>query len=148
MILDRLERASLYYGLGPRIQQALVFLQTRDLAALPPGKHPLEGDDLFALVQEYDTRPRDRADWEAHRKYVDVQYVARGREAFGCTDLSALQAGPYDEKADLLRLAGDGPFFTASAGMFFILFPHDAHMPARTETEPQRVRKIVVKVRA
>ena len=80
MIVDRLENWSFYAGLPPRIVRALEFLRDTDLAALSLGRHELDGDRLFALVQEYTTKPIEQCKWEAHRRYCDVQFVARGAE--------------------------------------------------------------------
>ena len=67
--------------------------------------------------------------WEAHRKYLDVQYVAAGFEHMGYAAAATLQAGRYEEDKDFIKLEGDGEFFLLSKGYFCILAPQDAHMP-------------------
>jgi len=32
---------------------------------------------------EYQTKPREQGIWEAHRKYIDVQYMIQGSELMG-----------------------------------------------------------------
>jgi biofilm protein TabA len=100
-----------------------------------------------AKVQDYRTKPREQGFWEAHRAYIDVQYVASGCESIGYAHISRLRAGRYDAEADLLKLEGEGEYVTARPGTFVILFPQDAHMPAIAVGTPGPVRKIVVKVR-
>ncbi|MBI2823500.1 MAG: YhcH/YjgK/YiaL family protein [Planctomycetia bacterium] len=147
MVFDRLENASLYAALHPRLARALAFLRGPDLAQLDCGRHTVEGDDVFALVQEYRTKPRAEGVWEAHRRYIDVQYVARGEECMGYASLTSLVVRqPYDGEKDVVLLDGRGDFVTVSAGMFTIFWPHDAHMPCLTAGVPESVRKIVVKV--
>lgn len=147
MIVDRLEHADLYGGLAPRIVAALQWLRTTDLEALPAGKVTIDGEHLFAVVQEYQTKPREEGFWEAHRRYIDVQYVVHGHELMGYAPLRSLHVTqPYDPEKEMLKAAGPGDFIGNPAGTVFILWPHDAHMPGIAEGAPVGVKKIVVKV--
>jgi biofilm protein TabA len=152
MILDRLANAATYQALFPRLRQAFDFLRTADLAGLAQGRHDVAADglargDVFALVQEYRTRPDSEGFWESHRKYIDVQYVVAGAERMGYANLATLAVRqPYDADKDLLILEGGGDFFTVRAGMFTIFAPEDAHMPCLAAGEPALVRKVVIKV--
>ena len=148
MVYDHIKYASEYFNLSQGIRSALVYLQQADLAALAPGRHDIEGDDVFALVSDYDTRLPSEAFWEAHRRHVDVQYVQRGRERIACGDLARFSTEPYDAERDLIVATGDsGRFVEIEPGGFAILFPHDVHMPGLSGERQDAVRKIVVKVR-
>ncbi|MCC6747108.1 MAG: YhcH/YjgK/YiaL family protein [Deltaproteobacteria bacterium] len=147
MLIDQLKNASLYYGLGAGIARALRFLEETDVTRLPAGRHELEGDEVYAIVQDYETKRPEQGAWEAHRKYIDVQYVARGSEQMGFSHLGQLAAGPYDAEKDFLRLEGPGEFLHLREGTFMILWPEDAHMPGMAVSAPEPVRKVVVKVR-
>ena len=83
MIVDRIENAELYTALSPRIAMALRALRDTDLATREVGRYELDGDRVFALIHRYETKPVEKGIWEAHRKYIDVQYVARGDEQKG-----------------------------------------------------------------
>jgi YhcH/YjgK/YiaL family protein len=147
MILDELRNASLYRLISPRMAQALDFLQKTDFAALPPGKHLVDGENVFALVFGLETKPKKGALWEAHRRYIDVQYIVEGAERMGRADLRALKpCSEYDAEKDIVMLKGKGDFFTVPAGTFVVFQPHDAHMPGLAVREPKRVKKAVVKV--
>ena len=147
MILDRLDNATAYQAAHPRLRQAFAFLQSADLGKLSLGRHEIAGNDLFALVQEYRTKPVAEGFWESHRRYIDVQYVITGAERMGYANLAALSVRqPYDADKDLLLLDGQGDFFTVRAGMFTVFTPQDAHMPCLVAGEPAQVRKVVVKV--
>ena len=148
MIIDQLKNASMYFGLGPRVEAALRYLQGTDFEQVEPGRYEIDGDRVFALVQEYESKPKEEGFWEAHRQYVDVQYVASGAEHMGYAPAERLQAGVYDAEKDFLKLDGDGEFLKVRAGSFVILAPQDAHMPGTAITAPQPVKKVVVKVRA
>lgn len=146
MIVDRLERHQLYAGLVPRLIAAFEFLHRPGLTEFAEGRHLLDGEHLFALVQRYSTRPVAESAWEAHRRYIDLQYLIAGSERIGYAPLEQLAAGAYDAGRDLLLLQGEGDWLTLHAGEFVLLFPHDAHRPCVAVTEPAAVHKVVVKI--
>jgi YhcH/YjgK/YiaL family protein len=147
MIIDKIENACLYFGLSPEIKTALEFLQKTDCAKLEPGRHEIDGDKVYANVSRYDSKPREKGVWEAHRRYYDVQYVAAGTEMMGYANLKSLKVTKeYEEDGDYLLLEGKGDFVTASSGTFIIFGPEDAHMPGIAAEQPERISKVVVKV--
>lgn len=146
MITDNLKNASLCENISPQIRRAFDYLRHTDFNAVSDGKHEIDGDRIFALVQQYTTKPKQDGKWEAHRKYIDIQYIIRGTEQIGYANSAKLAAGPYDQAKDIMFLAGDGNCLTLSAGDFMILFPEDAHMPSLAVTNPAEVRKAVVKI--
>lgn len=146
MITDSIAKASLYYGVSPGIEIALRYLLTTDMMTLAPGRHDLAGG-CYAMVQDYETVGREKKRWEAHREYVDVQFIASGVELIGCADCSTLrQLENYNDEKDIEWFEGNGDFVTAMQGSFVILFPHEAHMPGVVGDRPSKVRKVVVKV--
>ncbi len=147
MIIDTLKNSALYQGLGPRIAAGLNYLKSTDFSRLEPGKYEIDGQRLFAMVQGYTSKPRHEGKWEAHRKYIDIQFIVRGVESMGYANLDALTVSqPYNDKDDYLLLEGSGDFLTAGAGTFILFAPQDAHMPGLALTTPQPVIKVVVKV--
>ncbi|HHW31323.1 MAG TPA: DUF386 domain-containing protein [Clostridiaceae bacterium] len=148
MIVDKIENAYLYLGVNSSIKKALEFLQNNDCAKLEPGRYEIDGDTVYANVSRYDSKPRDKGVWEAHRRYIDIQYVAEGKELIGYANLKDLKVTKeYDKEGDYLLLEGNGDFITASKGTFIILWPEDAHMPGIAINEPEKIAKVVVKVR-
>jgi len=146
MIFDRLTNAPIYAPLGHRIGRALDYLAHTDLAAFEAGRHEIEGASVYAVVSEYVTKEPAGARWEAHRRYIDLQYLVRGTERIGHALVDQLRAEPYDEQKDLLWLCGSGQFITLEPGFFMILWPHDAHMPGIAQDSPASVKKVVVKI--
>jgi len=144
MIFDQLGRAG---RADPRLAAAFAFLAGRDFSADPPGRIELQGDALYALVQEYTTKPAEAGQWEAHRRYIDVQYLVRGCERIGFAPVETLQAGAYIPEKDFLPLSGPGSSLDLSAGYFAVFYPEDAHMPGLAVKGPESVKKVVVKVR-
>jgi biofilm protein TabA len=146
MILDRLANPAPLFQLAARLARALEYLRATDLMSVPIGRHDLDGDRLFALVQEYTTRAADQCVWEAHRNYVDVQLVAVGVERIGIADLaSATVREPYDPARDVAFFEPGESFVTIPAGTFAIFGPEDVHSPGHTAGAACLVRKVVVK---
>ena len=152
MILDTLDNLAQYTQLGPRIAQALQHLKETDFTQLPVGNYDLDGKDIFVIVNDYETKPRESEPFEVHRKYIDVQYVVSGEEEFGYLPLAdQTPSKPYYDKHDYAEYDYESnreaaAFIPLKAGMFAMFFPQDMHMPGTSAT-PQKVRKVVIKVR-
>jgi YhcH/YjgK/YiaL family protein len=146
MIVDRLDNPSPLFHLPERLARALEFLRSTDLRAAPLGRIEIDGDRLFALVQEYTTLRPEQCVWEAHRKYIDVQFVVTGAERMGYALLSQMrEREPYDAARDVTFFEPANEFVIVRAGTFAIFGPDDVHSPCHAAGKPQRVRKVVVK---
>ena len=88
MIIDKLENAGRYILMHHGIAKAFSWLQITDLNTIVAGKYFIEGDNIFAIVQEYETLDAASEQMEAHQKYIDVQYMIRGEELVGLALLS------------------------------------------------------------
>ncbi len=147
MIIDQLKNAPQYFGTHPRLESAFQYLRNTDLGKIEAGRYEIQGADLFVLVQNYDSKAREKGRWEAHRKYIDIQYVYKGTELIGYANIDALQAGTYDDAKDFWEFKGNGDFLKVAAETFLVLFPQDGHMPGIAASGSEPVKKIVVKVR-
>jgi len=149
MIVDTIENAYLYKAISPRIAKALELLASKDIDEKPEGKHEVESSKLYYLVQNYTTKPRENGLFEAHKKYIDIQFVANGQESIFVEHISKLkETKAYNENDEAALYEQPGRFsdIRMSKGMFCILFPEDGHAPCRTAANECKVRKIVVKV--
>ena len=147
MIIDRIDNTLMYNGLTPRLATALTYLRDTDFSEMELDRYNIDGDEVYAMVQGYTTKDVSKGLWEAHRRYIDVQFVADGIERMGYANLSDLTVSQeYDDKDDYLLLQGEGDFLTMPAGTFIILGPQDAHMPQIAVGKPCEVIKVVVKV--
>lgn len=54
--------------------------------------------------------------------------------------------GEYHADSDYCLGEGEGDWLRLDAQYFMILFPQDGHMPSVAIAEPQKVRKVVVKI--
>ncbi|MCM2267748.1 MAG: YhcH/YjgK/YiaL family protein [Elusimicrobiales bacterium] len=149
MIAVKLENAARQAPRGEGLRKALEFLTRPGAAALPDGRYELDGEKVYALVQRYETLAQDRPRFEAHRKYIDVQFLAAGEEVIGWAPLSAVGiTEPYDGEKDVCFgfAAGAWTPVRLAAGELAILYPEDAHAPRLAAGAPAQVAKIVVKV--
>ena len=146
MILDTLENYQLYNAINDRIAKGFDFLRTTDLDSLPSGKHDIEGDTIFALVQEYQTKPLNECKLESHKKYIDIQYVIRGEEMMGVTTQNNQKIIEVNEEKDYTFYEGTTSLVLVSKGMFTIFFPDDLHQPCVQTESAAEVKKVVIKV--
>jgi YhcH/YjgK/YiaL family protein len=102
------------------------------------------------MLQGYETKPAEGKKFEAHRRYVDIQYVVSGAERIGHAHTAGLRVvQPYDPETDCALYdppAGTGTDLVLCAGAFAIFWPHDAHRPGCALGAPAPVRKVVLKV--
>lgn len=147
MIIDTLDNSSRYETLHPRFKAAFDFLRRPDIADMRPGRIDLEGDAIFALPQTYETKPIHDGKLEAHKKYIDIQFIVDGEESMGYAPLvDQSVAQPHDSEKDIAFYNGEAWFTLFRKGMFAIFFPEDAHLPGRFTGKSSSVIKIVIKV--
>lgn len=131
------------------IQTALEYLKANDFMELEPGVYEIQGKDIYAQVMDTETAPADTRRPEAHERYIDVQFLASGRERLGFTpDTGSYEVDERIGDKDLIfykSVEGEG-FIEAVPGCYSIFFPEDIHRPAVAAGEPMTIRKVVVKV--
>lgn len=146
MIFDTLPQADRYAALHPLFPRAFAFLHETDLNALAPGRYPIEGESLFAIVEEANGRRRADAKLECHRRYIDIQLVLRGVDEMGWKPVRDCHqpVADYSDKRDI-RFFHDAPasWIATPAGAFCVFFPEDAHAPL---VGTGSIRKIVLKI--
>lgn len=146
MILDHLAQADRYARLHPLFAKAFAFLRENDLALLSPGRHAIDGDQLYASVDEKPGRGRSGARLESHRQYIDIQVAVSGQEEIGwkrtaqCREVTE----PFLPDNDI-AFYGDDPvtWLALPPGHFTIFWPEDAHAPLAGEGA---LRKVIVKI--
>jgi YhcH/YjgK/YiaL family protein len=119
-----------------------------NLETKEPGKYEIDGDDVYAIITEAPSKEPEMAKWEAHEKFIDIQYVIEGEEKIGITPLStATLSKPYDEVNDYANYEAEGKSYIAKPGTFFLFFPDDVHRPNILVKGFDVVKKVVIKVR-
>ncbi|HAZ03504.1 MAG: hypothetical protein A2W90_13860 [Bacteroidetes bacterium GWF2_42_66] len=148
MIADRIENISIYAGLGERIAIALKYIAETDFSGIEKGKYVIDGDLIYAVVNEYETKPEADSKIEAHRKYIDVQFIVSGEEAMGYAPLTNQEPNvAYNDEKDFAFYNVPVTRLTFEPGMFAIYYPHDLHQPGVSTGKTSTVKKVVVKVK-
>ncbi len=151
MIISSIENALEQVLKNPRLEKALKFLRDSNLNDLPEGRLEIDGNNIFAIVQIYQTKPAEaQLELEGHKKYIDIQCVVNGQEIIGWVHIDRVQiTSPYDETKD--AWFGNFPvekltLLRLSEKQVAIFFPTDAHAPQVADGTPVLVKKIVVKI--
>jgi biofilm protein TabA len=145
MFFDHLD-SSTCKNLPAEIQAVLAQLPA--LAQQPPGRYELDGERLFAIVQQMVTGENVR--FEAHASYLDVQFLISGEEK-----ISFLPKNSPATLLDDMLEQNDIAFYHCDQapcelvlhpGMFAVFAPGELHRPGIAVAAPQAIKKIVVKV--
>ncbi len=143
MIIDTTAHLHMYADILPGLETGLAAIES--LQEMKDGRYEFEGG--FFMIQSGQTSSWESGEFEAHRKYIDVQMIIDGAEEVAWEDVHALTVTkPYVE--DIEFLTGQAVrSCRIDTGMFYAAFPHDAHMPCRhSGNVPYRYRKIVLKL--
>ncbi len=148
MIFDKLENLPKYELLDGKFVKAFDFIKETDLENTEAGTYKIDGDDVYAIISNYQTKDASSAHPEAHRKYADVQYMINGSELIGYSFRRKQKLiKEYDEEKDFMLYDKVDTFVKLEEGMFAVFYPDDLHMPGIMEGEPKAVKKLVIKVK-
>lgn len=150
MIKNSLKYTKIYYNLSKNLKTALEFLENNNLKNFQNGKYEIQGEDIYVNIQDYQTKPQNQGKWEAHRKYIDIQFLIEGSEKIGVGEIQNYSTvETYDEDKDVEFLSTNikTEFETLNKNDFIILYPQDVHMPQICCDVPSYVKKAVVKVK-
>lgn len=135
------------------IQKAINYLKETDLVNMAPGRYELDGDNMILQVLDVETTERCNLRPEVHETYIDVQFLAKGKERIGCypdmgdneIDENLLETRDlifYKNRDDVRET-----HLEMEEGSYAVFYPHDVHIPAIFKDEKMTIRKIVIKVK-
>jgi biofilm protein TabA len=133
------------------IQKGIDSILSGNLCEPENGKYELDGEWMFALVQETKTIPPSCFKPESHKLYADIQFLVSGEEKIGVSRLSPKHE-VIEEKFDLHDIAfydfsiEEESVIYLKPGMFAVFFPTDVHRPCCCAAESTRIKKIVIKI--
>ena len=146
IIINKLQHAERYFNVHPAFEKAFAFLRQDGLAELAADRYEIDGDRLFCMISKGPGRSRSEAKLEAHRKYIDIQYVIAGTDEMGfkpTADCKVIDT-EYDADKDIMFFKDQPDSWTeVPAGSFVIFFPKDAHAPLVSSGE---IHKVVLKI--
>lgn len=146
MIIDNIKNIENYKGLD-KIYDVLKFIEITDFSKMEIGKYFIDSDNLYYMVQEYETKPVKNIA-EAHKKYIDIQLIVSGEEVIGYA--------PIDSEKELVeeKLEKDCYLYSCNttklvlkSGDYMVLYPNDLHEPGLANCTPSICRKVVFKVK-
>lgn len=148
--LNVVEFARQYESNKANWDKAIDFLRDRNLELMAPGKYPISGEDVFAIVTEPAPKQLDSAGFESHRNFIDLHYVIKGEEKIYTQSEkdSVIVSRPYDESKDVENYALEGKAYTATPKYFFLFFPGELHEPGIRPANAAKEKKLVIKIRA
>ena len=133
-----------YAAVIPGLKEAIAAVA--ELTDLTPRTIPLSGANKI-LVQEGTTKPAEGQLLEAHRAFLDIQYILEGGETVGWAPIEKLTLdGEFNTVKDKGMYAGECDFMDIRAGYCYVVFPEDAHMPGSHLTEARQYKKLVIKL--
>ena len=150
MVYDSIKNCKTYYGMHKNFEKAFDFIKKAVSENLAVGKYELDGKELFASVQEYDSKTDEQAKNEAHKNYIDIQYVVSGTEIIESVEIEkATPNTEYNAEKDVMFYdkSEDAVTLILTEGEYAILYPQDVHRPGLCVGTPAPVKKIVVKVK-
>ncbi len=138
------------FRFSPAVAKAFAFLDALPVSA-KEGVFEIQGRDIYAMVQSYETTQESAGKLEAHRDFIDIQYCLEGEEVILVAPEKSLSVQtPYSKESDVafydLSDEALASKLVMTPGRFAVLFPRDAHYAKRAVAAPCRVRKVVVKV--
>lgn len=151
MIKDNLQHVDYYNYLTKEIQFGLKYIKDTDFTNIENGRYELVEGKIFANVQEYVSKPVEEGKFEAHKKYIDIQFIVTGEENFGVGKLEDFSVNTeYDAEKDIAFFSPISEesyrFITLKEKEFVILLPSDVHMPSISVNETKQVKKVVLKI--
>ena len=86
------------------LRKALEYLAAADFSKVADCRYVLDGEKMYANVENYTTADRSTKKPEAHNKYIDVQYLGKGTEKiyFAPRTADVKVVEDYAEERDLL----------------------------------------------
>ncbi len=150
MIIDTIDNLNLYNGPSRNLRDAIDFLHITDLAQLGTGSFPIDGDRIRCIVVDR-VLTSDPDFWESHEAYIDIHTVVAGTEVIRyLPDDAAHPRGEWEAENDSFVYHGriGGNSLGVTAGKAVILFPGELHQTNCPGTPGERVKKVILKVRA
>ena len=134
--------------LTENVRKCFDYARDHDLLSYEKGSHPIDGDELFVNIVEYETTTPENRFWEAHRQYLDLHFMLRGPEQIDVNFIDNMAQKEFVEKDDFLPLEGDpNSHVVLNAGDFLLCYPADAHRTAVQVGSPAVIKKAIFKIR-
>jgi biofilm protein TabA len=148
MYLGHLHQANLPFPAA--IETALAYLRNTDFSKMETGRYPIDGEQMFAIVQTPLTQTWDSGKPEFHARYIDIQYLFEGEELIGYAPANDTLAKTHDQLQEkdiafVAPISGESRLYL-TPGMFAIFYPGELHKPCRATNQAMAIKKVVIKI--
>ena len=148
MIIDCLDNIEFYKSFNNDFYEGLKFIKNAS-PDINLGSYPLTST-AKALVMEYETKQGENGfGYEAHKHLIDIQYCIAGTELIPWCYLDKLKSyTEYDPEKDVTfySMQKEMGNVIIGNGVFAVFYPADAHAPVFCTNQPEKIKKIVIKV--
>lgn len=145
MIVCPFKELGRYASVIPGLEEAVKAVQS--IESMEPATIPLSGGNKI-LVQQGTTKAAQGQLLEAHREYLDIQYIVKGRETVGWAPVDTLTLdGEFNTTKDKGMYSGHCDFMEIGEGYCYVVYPEDAHMPGCHLETPSAYQKLVIKLK-
>lgn len=146
MLYDNLENIARYQGLFKGLDVLIDWLKDHSFEELPLGRTEILGDKVFVNVMTAVPRPISGAEYEVHKKYMDLQLDVEGDEDFQVNMGKFTWTQPIDPDKDIgFGISPVGCSGHLGNGYFALFLAEEPHMPTLLCKAPE-VKKAVVKI--
>ena len=150
MIYGRISDSSRYYAINEMFPKAFEFIQRAKKEELSVGRYEIDGDNLFAIIQEYDSKAVQECVFEAHRKHIDIQCVLSGNEIIEVADIAdvySIKEYSSDSDIEFFECNSKRKKYVLNEDDYCIFWSTDVHKPGICNEKTSKIKKIVVKVK-
>lgn len=145
MIVCPFKDLSRYAAVIPGLEEAVA--AAKEITDFTPRTVQLSNGNKI-LVQINDLKPVEGNKFEAHRDYLDIQYLVEGEEYVGWAPLETLEpSGEFNTAKDKGMYVGHADFMRIAEGYCYVVYPEDGHMPGVYMEKPATVKKLVLKLK-
>lgn len=135
---------------GGKLKSALDYIRQCDVSVLEPGRHEVQGTDMYMMVFDGVTKPVSELRAESHFQYTDIHYVVEGEERIGFAPNGMgfeVVQDLRDQDALLYERVPGEMMLQLKKGDFVVLFPGEVHRPWVCAEQCAPLRKLVVKLK-
>lgn len=147
MIIGNLNHTVQNAQMPEQIKKCLNFAKKYKIENMKDGQYPVD-EEIRLNIGTYKTRTRENAgNFEAHKKYIDVQLLLKGEEFAELGKTDQMQLKEYLQEKDFMEAEGKTEVTVhLMPEDFLICYPEDAHRTGLAVTESVEAKKAVFKV--
>lgn len=145
MLISSIKNYKNILKIFPQLDIVFDFLLNNISNKTVDGKYDIT-KDIYAVVANSQPKPKEEQLLEAHKKYIDLQYIITNTDNIGWKflDKSFRIYKRYNKKNDIsFYKTKPDIFFKLKKGEFVIFFPEDTHAPL---CNLKKVKKCIVKI--